>query len=103
MDQQNRVTYSQIVAKVASKTGFSENAVRAMSKALVEEIVDQTLAGNTVTWHGFGHFYVLENKGHPIGFTTEGHRGDVANHFVFKFSAAHSMNVKVRAEMAKRV
>lgn len=92
----NRVNRSEILANVAERTGFALPDVKAVYEAFLDEVIDQSVGGNTVVLNGFGTFYVQSHKGHPIRFESFRHKGAIEDYLVFKFSASHSMNDKLR-------
>lgn len=54
---------SQIIKRVASRTGHSLFATKAITDALFEELRSTFDAGEPVTIHNFGKFDVREHKG----------------------------------------
>ena len=93
---ENRVNRSEIFDIVADKTGFASADVKRIYDSLIGEIVQAAVAGNTVVLNGFGSFYVQSHKGHPVRFESLDHKHAIDDYLVFKFSASHSMNDKLR-------
>lgn len=85
-----------VLSNVAEKTGIPPGDVRTVYDALVDEIIGQAVDGSTVVLNGFGTFYVQSHKGHPIRFESFQCKGTISDYLVFKFSASHSMNDKLR-------
>lgn len=96
-----RVNRSEILANVVERTGFSLSDVKSVYDAFLDEVIDKSVKGNTVVLNGFGTFYVQSHKGHPIRFESFRHKGEIEDYLVFKFSASHSMNDKLR-KLAKQ-
>lgn len=93
---ETRVNRSVVLSRIAERTGFSVHDVKTIYDAFVDEVIAQAVAGNTVVLNGFGTFYVQSHKGHPIRFESFRHKGAISDYLVFKFSASHSMNDKLR-------
>lgn len=100
---ENRVNRSEILANVAERTGFALSDVKSVYDALLDEVIDKSVEGNTVVLNGFGTFYVQSHKGHPIRFESFRHKGVLEDYLVFKFSASHSMNDKLRKLAEQKV
>lgn len=100
---ENRVNRSEILANVAERTGFALSDVKSVYDALLDEVIDKSVEGNTVVLNGFGTFYVQSHKGHPIRFESFRHKGALEDYLVFKFSASHSMNDKLRKLAEQKV
>lgn len=92
----NRINRSVILKNVADRTGFALHDVKTMYDVFVDEVISNAVAGDTVVLNGFGTFYLQAHKGHPIRFESCNHRGAIDDYLVFKFSASHSMNDKLR-------
>lgn len=100
---ENRVNCSEILANIAERTGFALSDVKSVYDALLDEVIDKSVEGNTVVLNGFGTFYVQLHKGHPIRFESFRHKGAIEDYLVFKFSASHSMNDKLRKLAEQKV
>ena len=97
-----RINRSEILNNVSERTGISVTDVKAVYEAFLDEVVEKAVAGHTVVLNGFGTFYVQSHKGHPIRFESFRHRGAIEDYLVFKFSASHSMNDKLR-KLSKKI
>jgi len=91
-----RVNRSEVFHDVSEKTGFTPAEIRTMYSALVDSIIEHSLRGDTVIMNGFGVFYVQKHKGHPISFRSMNGEDVLEDYLVFKFSASHSMNERLR-------
>ena len=105
----DRVNRREFTLRVAQRAGVPERVAASVYSALVDELVEITSNGFSVTLSGFGRFYPQSHGGHAVrarfGKTPdENETKRVEDYTVLKFSANREVNKRVsgRAKPANK-
>lgn len=86
-----KVSRREFTARFARRAGVPLATANKVYAAMIEELVELTGKGNSVTLTGFGRFYPQLHKGHSVQFS-DGSGGQVEPYAVLKFSATRETN-----------
>lgn len=95
-----RVSKRVFLSRVARRSGYSNEVVKGVYSAMVEELMHIVRSGGSLMLTGFGKFYPQPHHGHRVQFATdsEGNPKVIENYTVLKFSATRDVNRSLEAQ-----
>jgi DNA-binding protein HU-beta len=96
----DRVNRREFTQRVAQRAGVPERVAASVYSALVDELVEITKNGYSVTLSGFGRFYPQTHGGHKVRarFDNPQEMKEVEDYAVLKFSATREVNKRVSGQ-----
>ena len=90
------VNKKEFVRQLAKKQKHSQAFTADIVEAFLNTITDNLNKGNTVNFHGFGRFDILERKARSCPNPQTGERCVVPSHWVPRFYPGNAMRVAVK-------
>lgn len=95
-----KITDDKFIVSLASRSGLSVEEARKFWDAQKDVIAEEINSSGTLRIPGFGTFYRLEHKGHPMNLrniapSAEGDSMQIGDYALLKFTADHAFRDRV--------
>lgn len=97
-----RVSKREFMRRSARRAGLNVEVMNMVWDAMLEELIDITSKGDSVTMTGFGRFYPQMHKGHIVNRPDEKPGVSVDDYTVLKFSSTRETNKRLSPSTSAR-
>lgn len=96
------VNRNDFIQQLVDKQGYTKSSATTLVADFLENVLDNLEHGNTVSFHGFGKFDIVERKARTCPNPQTGETVNIPAHLVPRFYPGINTKVAVKRYAAKR-